>query len=114
MATNRNSLAPEMVAFLQTLDSGNLYRIAFGKGNDIEEDLMTCEDGGSLEPCRLAKCPFEEELLQRAVDAIPEEAVFKCFSKAAIVARWLNANLVQNQGKSQDEWIIFYYSGYGS
>jgi hypothetical protein len=109
MATNRNSLAPEMVAFLQTLDSGNLYRIALGGGDDL---LLSIREDGSFEFSGVVKCPFEEELLQKAV-VVLGDSVFQFFSKAAIVAHWLNANLVQNQGKSQDEWNLIYYSGFG-
>ena len=96
-------------AFLQGLSDGNLYRIVLGGSHDL---LLMIREDGLLEFSALESCPFEEKLLQRAVDAIPEEAVFNYFSKAAIVARWLNGNLAQNQGKSPDEWTIVYYSGY--
>jgi hypothetical protein len=78
---------------------------------------MICEDG-SLEFSGFAKCPFEEELLQKAV-VVLGDSVFQFFSKAAIVAYFLNSrhptNMDEdNSSKPREEWKIFYYSGYGS
>jgi hypothetical protein len=108
-------MTDETRAFLQGLSDGNLYQIPFGRSNDIL--LMICEDG-SLEFSGFAKCPFEEELLQKAV-VVLGDSVFQFFSKAAIVAYFLNSrhptNMDEdNSSKPREEWKIFYYSGYGS
>ncbi len=108
-------MTDETRAFLQGLSDGNLYQIPFGRSNEI---LLMIREDGSLEFSGFVKYPFEEGLLQKAV-VVLGDSVFQFFSKAAIVAYFLNSqhpiNMDENNiSKPREEWKIFYYSGYGS
>jgi hypothetical protein len=107
------SLSP-IRSFLQTLDTGTLFKV---NQNHTVQDILDSVgyddeyNSGSTRCLPGSQLGFTDKLLLEAVDSAGCE-IYEYLSKAAIVAQYLNSQLSQNQGKSPEEWELLYFSGY--